>query len=201
MPNPRLGKYAMDAILIVFSVLLALTIDKSVEVWQTRKQKAAALEAIHSELARNEKIVRSMYDNHLKILARIEDFESGKNDSLRAKLRDAGHFDLWILTNGKSIAPEFASNTAWETARVTGIMSEFDYSEIEELTRIYAQQHIIFSGTLAGIVDVLFQRETNDIKNFDGTLLQFKVRFKEMVDQERSLLAMYEGREGESGKD
>jgi hypothetical protein len=182
----------MDAVLIVFSVLLALTIDKAVEAWQIRKQKNAARSAIMTELGRNEKLVQALLTNHREILARIEQIESDENDSTRIKLLSKKHFDVWVLTDGKSLAPEFASHTAWETARVTGIIAEFDYEEIEALTRIYNQQDIIFRGTLSGIVDLLFQRETNDLKNLDETLQQFKTRIGEIILQERALLGMYE---------
>lgn len=192
MSGLNFGKYTKDALLIVFSILLALMIDKSVESWQTRKRKNSAKEAIQLELRRNEEIVKAMHETHLAILKRIDDLFV--NDSLRKALRGNAYFDFGTMTDKKSIAPEFASNTAWETARTTGIITEFDYAEIESLTRIYAQQDIVFKGTLMSIVDVLFQRETNDMKNLDATLVQFKLRFEEISAQEATLLWLYEGR-------
>lgn len=192
MASLNLGKHAIEALMIVFSVLVALGINKTVEVWQTRKQTETARTAIRKELERNEELVRWMVNKHEKVLKHITDIESGKNDSLKARLLSGKHFDFWVLTENETIAPEFASNTAWETARVTGLISEFAYSEIEDLTRIYAQQEIIFRGTLSGIIDLFFDRETSDLKNFDQTLVQFKVRFTELIAQEKSLVAMYE---------
>lgn len=192
MAGLNLGKYTKDAILIVFSILLALMIDKSVEAWQTNQMERSAREAIQQELARNEEIVRSMHDIHQSILERID--EIFENDSVQKALRTGAYFDFVMVTGKQSIAPEFASNTAWETARTTGIITEFEYAEIEKLTRIYAQQDVVFRGTLVSIVDLLFQRETHDIKNFDTTLMQFKLRFSEIAAQERTLLWLYEDR-------
>ena len=84
------------------------------------------------------------------------------------------------------------SSTAWETARYTGIIAEFDYAEVEKLTRIYTVQDVIFKGTLASILDFLFQRETHDLQNLDSYLLQLKLQFTEITDQEYYLKALYE---------
>lgn len=190
MADFRIGKYTKDAVLIVFSILLALMIDKSVETWQTRNRENDARAAIQQELSRNEEIVRSMFDIHLDILKRIDSLM--ENESLRKALKTKSFFDFAVVTGKQSIAPEFASNTAWETSKTTGIITEFEYTEIEKLTRIYAQQDIVFRGTLVSIVDLLFQRETNDMNNLDGTLIQFKLRFAEIAAQERTLLWLYE---------
>lgn len=46
MADLGLSKYAKDAVLIAFSILLALMIDKSVEAWQTNSREEDAREAI-----------------------------------------------------------------------------------------------------------------------------------------------------------
>jgi hypothetical protein len=183
----KFNKYIVDAFLIIFSVLFALMLNKSFEAYQIRKQARAAHEAIQKELLANESIVNALLETHLSILNTVDSLIAGKNDSLHRAIAGSKYFDVWMLTSNKSIIPAFPSATAWETARSTGIISEFDYSEVVELTRIYTQQEIIYNGTLKSIVDLIFERETNDLKELDATLFQLSIRFKEMSLQERTL--------------
>jgi hypothetical protein len=185
-------KYLIEALLIIFSVLLALMLNKAYDSYQIRKQKEVARQSIVKELSKNAAIIHAMYDNHQNIKARLTSLVDHKNDSLRNELLAYEYFNHWIVTDQKSIAPEFVSNTAWETARSTGIIAEFDYAEVEKLTRIYTMQDVIFKGTLASILEFLFQRETHDLRNLDSSLLQLKLRFTEITDQEYYLKTLYD---------
>lgn len=187
----NLNKYLIEGLLIIFSVLLALMLNKTFENYQIKKQKEVAKEAIMKELNKNAAIIHAMYDHHQNIIKRLTSLVDGKNDSLRNELLTYQYFNHWVVTE-KSIAPEFVSSTAWETARYTGIIAEFDYAEIEKLTRIYTMQDVIFKGTLVSILDFLFQRETHDLQHLDSSLLQLKLRFTEITDQEYYLKTLYE---------
>lgn len=84
------------------------------------------------------------------------------------------------------------SSTAWETAKSTTIIEEFDFEMIESLTRAYEHQNFLTDKTLNGIVNTYFERDSHELKNIDSTLKQFLIRFNELTAQERLLLKIYE---------
>ena len=114
-----------------------------------------------------------------------------ESDSLRKQLVTSGHLDISVLTNGHPIMNEIVSNTAWETARSTGIIAEFDYNEVEKLTRIYWLQEVLVSKNLDAVVQMMFQRETHDVTALATTLFRLEMLFQEVVGQENTLINYY----------
>ncbi len=55
----EMKKYLAEGLLIVFSVLFALFINKSFDDYKTRKQKDIVLESIQNELESNAKILKT----------------------------------------------------------------------------------------------------------------------------------------------
>ncbi len=52
-------KYIVDGVLIIFSVLFALFINKLFDDYQTRKRKEVAIKSIEKELYRNQEILNN----------------------------------------------------------------------------------------------------------------------------------------------
>jgi hypothetical protein len=69
-----------------------------------------------------------------------------------------------LLTTERPIYNEVLGSTAWETARSTGIIEEFNFESIEFLTRVYGVQDLVLNNSLKGIAEVYFERESHDVK-------------------------------------
>lgn len=83
------------------------------------------------------------------------------------------------------------SNTAWETAKSTGIIAEFDFETTQKLTEVYSIQNIVMDKTVDKIIEYIFNRESQNIENIDGVLSQYHLRFRELNGQEKTLRALY----------
>ncbi|MGK7391401.1 MAG: hypothetical protein ACNS60_13680 [Candidatus Cyclobacteriaceae bacterium M2_1C_046] len=184
-------KYIFDGLLIVFSVLFALFINKIAENIQVANEKEIAMENIKKEIQRNTEIIEDWISRHTEIRDRITMIIEGKNDSLRTELLNYKYLKINILTSNQTLIEANLSNTAWETAKSTGIISEFDFNTTQKFTKIYMVQEMITEKTLVKVFDFLFDPSAHDMKNIDATLIQLQLRFMELVGQEILLKDLY----------
>lgn len=178
--------------LIIFSVLLALFLNQLVENAKTRNQKNKARTNIQAELQRNLDIVNTWNKHHQAVLNRMQQIIEGENDSLLTALKNGPAFNIGVLTGDRSIIDANLSNTAWETAKSTRIIAEFDFETAQLLTSVYTLQDLIVSKSLDRIITTYFDRATHDLSNLDLTLVQFKLEFQELAGQEYLLAQLYE---------
>lgn len=191
MTKTSIKKYLAEGFLIIFSVLFALYINKLSDDWQTTKKKNIALIGIQKELQRNSEVIGIWIKDHSEISERIHDLDNGKNDSLKNEMKATAYLDFGLLTGKESFISAILSNTAWETAKTTGIIAEFNFETSQELTSVYTMQNTIMDKTIFKIVDLVFAPESQNIENLDGTLHQFNLLFRELVGQENTLLFLY----------
>lgn len=191
MQHKKWKDYFYEGSLIVFSVLLALFLNQIVLNIETSRQKENAINRITEELERNLSVMEKWLEAHEQIAVRIEQIVTGESDSLKQQLIDQSFFNFEILTGGHSFIDSNLSSTAWETAKSTDIVNEFDFETVEILTGVYTLQDLVFDQTIQNIVDTFFERETHNPENLDETLIQFNLRFQELAGQERLLLALY----------
>lgn len=184
-------KYFVEGALIIFSVLFALFINKLFNSYKTNKQKEIALESITREIEKNSAILYSWNEHHLKIHNRISNIIEKSDDSLRIELLKNKSFNIGILTENKSVIDAVLTATAWETARSTGIISEFDFEITQILTEVYSVQEILMSKTLDKIIEYLFDPDSQNIDNIDHILIQYQLRFRELTGQEITLEKLY----------
>ncbi len=192
MKKSVIKKRIADGLLIVFSVLFALGINKLSDNYKTKQRKEIALESIKKELHQNADIVAKWNEKHQRILKRISEISSGKEDSLKNELLQKKFLDLGVLTGGESLIDELTTSTAWESAISTGIISEIDFETTQKLTYAYSLQKFITEKSIQEIIDIYFALETHKKENLDVVLIQFQLRFGELVGQERSLKHLYQ---------
>lgn len=187
----NLKKYLGEGFLIIFSVLFALFINRLAEEHKTNRASEIALESIKQELHRNSRVVDTWQVHHGKITERLTDIVEGKNDSLKIKLREKNYLDLALITENKSLIEAILSDTAWESAKATGIISEFDFETVQYLTRAYTMQSVLADRTLINILDYYFSADSHKMDNLDAVLIQFQLRFSELTGQEILMNQLY----------
>ena len=192
MKNTNLKKYVAEGFLIVFSVLFALFINKLFDDYKTMQKKEVAIESIKKELNRNALIVKDWKARHIIIRDRIVSVNNGKNDSIKNELLKNKFFDLGILTNQETLIDNTLTKTAWESAKSTGIIAEFDFKTIEILTQVYSLQDLITEKTIGELLNFYFDTETHNLDNLDQTLIQFQLRFRELTGQEEIMIYLYD---------
>jgi hypothetical protein len=191
MKNRALKKYLAEGFLIVFSVLFALFINKLFDDYKTLQKKEVAKESILKELNRNLLIVQDWKSRHNAIKDLIVAVNNGENDSIKTELLKYNYFDLGILTNQKSLIDNTLTKTAWESAKSTGIISEFEFETIEILTQVYSLQDLITDKTIGELLEFYFETSTHNMNNLEQTLIQFQLRFWELTGQEELMIYLY----------
>lgn len=186
-----LKKYIAEGLLIVFSVLFALLINKLFEDYKTNKQKTIALRSIQKELHRNAAILENWKAQHIAIRNRITGVINGKNDSLKTELVKYDFLNIGVLTNDKSLIDAILTDTAWESAKSTGIISEFDFETTQKLTQVYDMQEVLADRTIAKILDYYFDVNAHNMENIHRILIQFQLRFWELTGQEELMTTLY----------
>ena len=183
--------YLTEGLLIVFSVLFALLINKLFEDYKTNERKTIALETIQSELYRNLAIVQGWKEEHMVVNNRITDILEGRNDSLKNELLTYNFLNLSLLTNNQYLINAILTNTAWESAKTTGIISEFDFNTIQKLTYAHTIQELVVDQTIPKISDFLYTDFYN-IDHIDQSLLEFQFRLKDLLAQEELITNLYQ---------
>ena len=79
---------------------------------------------------------------------------------------------------------------AWESARTTGIITEFDLETIQKLTQVDPMPQVLTDRTLINILDYYFTAESQDVANLDKILVRFQLRFWEWTGQEERILTL-----------
>ncbi|NNJ89502.1 MAG: hypothetical protein HKP53_08870 [Eudoraea sp.] len=187
----NLKKYLAESVLIVFSVLFALFINKLFDDHKTEERKQIALESIQKEIIRNNAILTEWKTHHIAMRDRIKSLVDQKNDSLKNVLLASKYLDLGLLSDQQSLINDILSDTAWESARTTGIIQAFNFEQIELLTKVYKMQEVLIDKTLMNILDLYFNADTHNMKNLDPTLLQLQLRFQELTGQEELMNYLY----------
>lgn len=190
--NSNFKKYVGEGLLIVFSVLFALFINKSFEDYQVNQKQVIARESILKELYRNQSIMNKWKEKHIEIRDRISSVVEGKADSLKIELNNYDYFNLGVLTNHESLIDAILTDTAWESAKTTGIINEFDYETIQKLTHVYSMQEVLTERTIINILNYYFDAESHELNNLDRILLQFQLRFWELTGQEELMTTLYD---------
>ncbi len=188
----KIKKHFAEGLLIVFSVLFALFINKLYDNYQTWKKKEIAMESIAKELQRNETILKDWEERHARIDENLNQLIEGKKDSLKGEMKKLDYFNIGLLTENRSLVDDVLTSTAWESANTTGIISEFDFEATQKLTRVYAMQELISEKTIGKILDYYFEPDTHKMEDVDAILIQFKLRFNELLGQERLMAYLYE---------
>ena len=192
MEKRSIRNYFIEASLIIFSVLFALFINKLAENAKTNTRKKVAIESIKKELYRNSDIIDHWIKKHVDMRDKLNAILEGRNDSLKNAFHDYPYLNIDLLTNGTGIMDAFLTNTAWETAQSTQILSEFDFQLIQQLTYTYSMQETITEHTMLNIINFYYSTESHQMENLDTTLMQLLLRFWELTAQEELLKQFYQ---------
>ncbi len=182
------NKYFIEGLLIVFSVLFALIINSTFEKYQTHKKKNIALNGILKEIKTNQEILKNWRSRHQEIFKHLDNLD---NQNIEAIDKQKSINISYFIGNG-SVVKEFLGNSAWETAKSSGIISEFDFNLSQALAKTYNQQDFIENKTLVKIFDLLTNIDSYQEQNLAKTKIQLQLLFNELLGQEISLNTYYQ---------
>ncbi len=190
MKKPEVRRLAIEGLMIVFSVLFALFISQLADNRKVRNQKELAIDYIYRELKDNKETLERWVIKHQKARERISRMVRNPMDSTRLSIFAKGQPNYSPITEGESLIDALLGDTAWESAKATQIVSQFDFAVVQDLTRIYGLQKVIMEGSVNKFTDVYFDRESQDPAHLQTTLVQLELVMNELVGQEYTLIYM-----------
>lgn len=187
----KITKYIKEGFLIVFSVLFALLINKIAEDAKTNKYKNNALKQIKEELTVNQNILNDWIKTHQGIVENLNTLIESKSDSIQKVVEEKNYLPMQVILYEKSLIDDPLSNSAWNSAQSSGILSEFDFETLQNISQTYQLQEYIMQTSIDRIVEVYFSKSTNK-ENAKELLIELRSRFQNLQGQEFRLKTVYE---------
>lgn len=181
-------KLFFESLLIVFSVLLALALNEYLSARKEEKKTRQVLVSIREELQTNMEIIEAWQKIHQEALKNIEYHRS--QPSFHDSLVQRNQFRFDLLFKG-TLIPSTVRSNAWEIAKNTGLIQNFDLALANMLSDIYDMQRIGVITTADKLIALIYERQTHQQENVPQTLVIFEITMKELVGQETYLLKTY----------
>ena len=160
-------EYVGEALLIIFSVLLALIMTEYISNLREKENTRDTLKNISAELRHNKKAIREMNEYNLQVLTKID--SALVNKKLQDELISNDEFHLDVIAP-QGVLYRYLDNEAWTIAKSNNVMSKVDGETIAMLTKVYEDQ-----GRMMKVEDevakVIFDRASRDPKQVHTTLI------------------------------
>ncbi|MEM8763773.1 MAG: hypothetical protein AAGD88_08170 [Bacteroidota bacterium] len=139
-------KYLLEIIIVAFGVFLGVYFSDLNEMQNMKEEKEKSLTLILEELEYNQKLLEEQIDYHEKLKIQMDSVNNVLTDKDRfsslADNKDFNHNNIkgW---NGFQFARLRA--VAFESAKISGILKEFDIQSIQKISSVYVYQESYLS--------------------------------------------------------
>lgn len=179
-------KYLGEAVLIVFSVLLAFILNEYRESYLDRQLLQSNLVEITDEIEANLAILDDAFPYHKEILENIQ--TCLKND---AGLELGDQLLLYSIAP-KGFYQKPLSSTAWYVFTDNKLTTKLSFKTVYQLSEAYhAQEHFV-ERNIQQILELLTSREAIDKDHIHTTLLILELHFSGLIERESQLIAHYQ---------
>jgi hypothetical protein len=183
-----LPKLLFESVLIVFSILLALSVSECSERSNRQERAEVALDNIRAEIASNAASLRRIVPYHQQMLARLDLLLADSASVLRSQ----GVIGTISRIAPEGLQPPTLGSTAWGIATTTDAISRIDYAQVYVLSRLYQIQHMGVETTVPRLSELLLSRETFQTERDPlPSLRLLQLILNELVTQEQFLLQRY----------
>lgn len=181
----------IEAALIVFSVLVALTANRWRDQHDARQRLDVAVQHIRIELQQNQAVLRNIIPYHEAEVQRIGQFLA--RPDLADKVRGHSLSDLsgQLMPRGfwnPSVSPGNLSDSAWRSAIAANTISLMNVRLLNKLTTYYSLQNIGVQHTLQTVGQQFLLPPTFDPKSTILMLRTTQGWFSELASEEKELL-------------
>ena len=183
----NLTRYALEAILIVFSVLLALFLDSVLEDRREARIIDELTSHIADEMKSNLAIVDEWLPYHRTVIGEIDRYLA--SDELLQSLLTSDGIDYGRLME-KGLIQDFYSNSSWQLAQQSEITSRIEFDVSYAISQAYLSQQNV-NLTLERFSDFVFERQTQDPEQLVTSLRILRNLLQELADQQGVLQHNY----------
>lgn len=183
----NLTRYALEAILIVFSVLLALFLDSVLEDRREARIIDELTSHIADEMKSNLAIVDEWLPYHRTVIGEIDRYLA--SDELLQSLLISDGIDYGRLME-KGLIQDFYSNSSWQLAQQSEITSRIEFDVSYAISQAYLSQQNV-NRTVRRFSDFFFARQTHDPEQLVTSLRILRNLLQELAGQQDVLQYNY----------
>jgi len=186
-----LPRAALEAVLIVFAVVLGFIVNEWREARHEDQAAQLALERIVEELDTNLQALEQAAEYHATIAEALGELEEQvRSGNLPSR---GGLLETVMPSLPQGISPPILSDVAWTYAGQTGALDQLDFDLMADVARLYSVQELGTETTWQMIAETFFfNEESFEEHDITGKLSFMRLAFVELVAQERSLIANYQ---------
>ncbi|MEM9056949.1 MAG: hypothetical protein AAGD86_05695 [Pseudomonadota bacterium] len=187
LSKDNLVRYAVEALLIVFSVLLALYLDRMLEDRREARAVEDLLGHVADEMRSNLAILDEWLPYHEAVVTALDQhLASGK---LRSSLVANGSIDYLRLME-RGVLQDFYSTSSWRIAEQSESTSRIGFDVVHALSVAYGSQAFV-DKTLERVSDFFFDRQSLDPAMVQQSLGILRNLMQELAGQEVVLRQHY----------
>lgn len=180
----------IEALLIVFTVLLALALSEWRSSIKEKQTRQAVLGNIILEIKNNKKDIESKMGYHQEMSQKLGGYLN--SDSLWSTLNYSSGIEAMIQIMDKGLQNPDLQSGAWRSAELSGIVNSFDYETIYVLSNVYRIQQEGPNNTWKELASLFGDPSSYDPENAKRLGLMLQLGFAELHSQERSLVFTYQ---------
>ncbi len=180
----------IEAVLIVFTVLLALALSEWRSSIKEDNTREAVLANIVREIKANKEDLESKKEYHLRMSKKIKNYL--ESDSLWQLLNYQSGIEAMMQILDSGIQNPDLQSGAWRSAELSGIVNSFDYETIYVLSNVYRIQEDGPASTWKELASLFGDPSSYDPENAKRLGLMLQLGFAELYSQERSLIYTYD---------
>ncbi|MHA6287518.1 hypothetical protein [Maricaulis sp. CAU 1757] len=186
-----LGRAIVEALLIVFAVVLGFIVNEWRESVSDRRAAEAAMSRVVVEIKANITGLEAVVGYHEQVVDRI----GARLEAIAAdEAADRGIvLDELQQFMPRGVNPAGLSSFAWEHAQQHGRLDALPYETVANTARVYEWQADGVEATWRQIIDLLFAGpEVMREQDLRPSLRFTQIGFQELSSQERYLISQYE---------
>ena len=184
----NLARYTLEAILIIFSVLLALFLDSVLEDRKEARIVEELVSHIADEMRSNLAVVDEWLPYHRNVINEIDRYLAA--GELRQDLLTTDGIDYGRLMP-KGLIQDFYSHSSWQLAQQSEMTSRIEFDVTYAISQAYLSQQNV-NRTLQRFSDFVFDRSTHDPDQLVTSLRILRNLLQELSGQQSVLQHNYE---------
>ncbi len=178
----RPSRVAIDSVLIVFSILLALAVNAWWSGREDRARVAQALAYLDAEVLSNRAMVQNALPYHRQLAGIFEEALTGGAEASLEGIQQAGF---------QGFRPPGFVRAAWEAALAGGVPGLMDFEDVSLLGQVYSTQDRVDRLSVDGLQAMLGPGAFHP-DNFESLLTQALGHTTDLVYAQEHLLQLYD---------
>ena len=188
--NTKLPKLLSESILIVLSILLALVINEWRANQKLESEKEKIMESITLELENNLKSLHSVMPYHKEVAQTLEKLLIQEN--IKDSLGNRTGIELFFKYAGRGFQEPRVQANAWQTAQLSGTLSQFDNETIYHLSVLYELQKEGVETGWKKTVESFYDNASFDPSLNRAILQKFQLAMSSLYGMEQYLIEKHE---------